>query len=97
MDHFYGPASSGPMFMGYIYCEGSEESLIYCRYNHWLITSGSYYSSHRYDTSIYCPPGLSLHHTILSQSTRKSFHVLFGLFVCLLKGKKKIYLYSALL
>ena len=54
--NFYGPGN-GRVFLDYAYCEGDEESLVYCSHADFNVIPPSY-NTHTYDVSIYCRPGL---------------------------------------
>ena len=53
MSSFYGPGS-GRIWLDGVHCDGTEESLIWCRHTEWGITR----YSHIYDVSINCLPGM---------------------------------------
>ena len=56
MSSFYGPGS-GPIWVADVRCTGTEESLAYCGHR-W--DSQHIVTSHSYDISINCRPGLFL-------------------------------------
>ena len=51
MDRFYGPGS-GTIWLDYVQCDGSEDSLLFCNHRQW-----GRYNNHYYDVSVYCPRG----------------------------------------
>jgi len=56
MRTYYG-RGTGKIWLDYVNCRGSEESLVYCSHAPWGVMH-RYYNSHYYDVSIYCRPGL---------------------------------------
>ena len=55
MSKFYG-AGTGQIWLDYVHCTGSEESLVYCSHADWGVIT-HHYSKYQ-DVSIYCRPGL---------------------------------------
>jgi len=55
MDRFYGPGS-GAIWLDYVRCDGSEDSLLFCNREQWGRPRYNY-GYHHYDVSVYCPPG----------------------------------------
>ena len=56
MNNYYG-RGVGKIWLDYVHCTGSEESLVYCSHAGWGVIHRDY-RTHSHDVSIYCRPGL---------------------------------------
>jgi len=81
MSSYYG-SGSRKVWLDYVNCRGSEDSLVYCSHSHWGVLPRYYW--HRGDVSIYCREGLFALQRVFTDklNERKEEYLYSAILVC---------------